>query len=221
IEPARQQFAGARCRDNVGRAIAPLLCAFGIERNEEVQPLAGVCVGDGKQRGIGDVQVRLIERDLDQVIEVFPSEAVAFDLTIARGLQAFVFPYEWINHIGAGQVRTMNDDAITVAAQRTFDCGELTRLRRPEPETRCNKMPACTLFEIMAAIENLACPGRELGFYPPIKLNAAQAIMPDDRGAKIGTWELRRSRRGALDRGVDRGIDRFKREGGAVQIEHG
>ena len=127
-----------------------------------------------------------------------------------------MLPHEWINHIGAKQVGAMNDDAITVPAQRAIDCGELARLRRREPETSRDKMLACASLEIVSAIENLARPGRELGFYPPIELYAAQTFVPDNGCTEIRPGQFSRHRRGAFDCCIDCSVDRFERKSGAV-----
>src|SRR5262249_35283873 len=44
---AWQQFAGARCLDDIDGAIGPELRALGIERQEEMQPLTSVGVRYG------------------------------------------------------------------------------------------------------------------------------------------------------------------------------
>ena len=75
----RQQFAGARRLDDGDGAIAPRLCTLGVERHEEVQTLAGVGVQCGEQRGIGDVEIGLIERDLCGVLRKSFLKSVALD----------------------------------------------------------------------------------------------------------------------------------------------
>jgi hypothetical protein len=51
-----------------------------------MQPFARVGIRHREQRGIGDVQVVLVNRDLHEVIGMFLFESVALDLTPARGL---------------------------------------------------------------------------------------------------------------------------------------
>src|SRR5262249_44707099 len=79
VEAARQQLAGARRLDDVGGAITPHLRPLGIKRDKEMQPLAGVGVGRGEQRGIGDVEIRLIERHLRGVLREGLLESIALD----------------------------------------------------------------------------------------------------------------------------------------------
>ena len=55
-----------------------------------MQALAGVGVDDGEQRGIGDVEIGLIERDLCRVDLVKPGETVALDGAPALGFQGLV-----------------------------------------------------------------------------------------------------------------------------------
>ena len=76
----RQQFTGARCFDDGDGAVAPRLCALGVERHEEVQTLAGIGVQCGEERGIGDVEIGLVERDLCGVLRKSFLESVALEL---------------------------------------------------------------------------------------------------------------------------------------------
>ena len=91
-EAPRQQLAGARCFDNVGRAVAPQLRALGIERDEEMQPLAGIGVGRGKERGIGNVEIRLIQRYLRGVLREYPFESVALGRLPVFAVDGLVLP---------------------------------------------------------------------------------------------------------------------------------
>jgi len=79
VGDAREQFARARRLDDGDDAVAPELRALGLERHEEVQLLASVSVGAAEQRGIGDVQIRLVERDLGSVLGKRLFEPVALD----------------------------------------------------------------------------------------------------------------------------------------------
>ena len=123
---------------------------------------AGICVRNGEQCGIGDIQVRLVKRDLCEVVGVFLFEPVTLDFTVARGLQTFVFPDQWIDHISAQQIGAVNDDAVTVSAEHAFDRGEGPRLARCKLEAGGDKVLAHPLFEIVPAIEDLARPGRAI-----------------------------------------------------------
>jgi hypothetical protein len=60
VEAAWQQLARARRLDDVGGAITPHLRPLGIKRDKEMQALAGIGVRRGEQRGIGDVEIRLV-----------------------------------------------------------------------------------------------------------------------------------------------------------------
>ena len=86
---ARQQLAGACCLDDVDGAIAPLLRTLGVERHEKMQTLAGIGVHGGEQRGIGDVEIRLIERDLCGVLRKCFLESVALDRAPVLRVEAF------------------------------------------------------------------------------------------------------------------------------------
>src|SRR6516165_6168019 len=68
IVAARQQFTGARRLDNGDSAVAPELRPLSVERHDEMQLLTGVGVDRGKQGGISDVEISLIERDLRGVL---------------------------------------------------------------------------------------------------------------------------------------------------------
>src|SRR5262249_3276561 len=81
-------------------------------------------------------------------------------------------------------------------------------------------MLARAQLEVMSAIKDLACPGREHGLAPPVILNAPRAVVSDDRGAQIGTRQFGRRGRGALDGVVNGAVDGFDREVGAVKVEH-
>src|SRR5262249_14872027 len=145
-------------------------------------------------------------------------EAVAFDRAPVLGVDRLVLPDQRINQIGAGQIGAMNDNFVGVAAERTIHGSEGARFGRRKLEANRYEMPARAFLEVVPAVEDLARPGREHGLAPPIKLDAAEAIVSDDRRAQIGAWQLRRGRRGALDRVIDGAVDRLEREACAVQI---
>ena len=92
VEAARQQLPRACRLDDVGRAITPQLRPLGIEWDKEVQTLAGIGVGCGEQRGIGDVQIRLIERHLCCVLREDLLESVALDRAPVLGVDSLVLP---------------------------------------------------------------------------------------------------------------------------------
>src|SRR5262249_5823130 len=118
---ARQQFAGARRLYDVDGAIAPELRTFGIERHEEVQPFTSVGIRHREQRGIGDIEIGLIERDLSEVFRIFLLQPIALELAPAGALYALVFPQKRVNHIGPRKVWAVDDDAIGVSAQGPTD----------------------------------------------------------------------------------------------------
>src|SRR6516165_3883654 len=72
----------------------------------------------------------------------------------------------------------------------------------------------------MPAIENGARAGVEFGFAPPIILATTQAVRTDDGGAQVGAREFRLPRRGALDRRIERDVDRLVRQLGLVVVVH-
>src|SRR5262249_17374612 len=78
-EAARQQLPGTCRFDDAHSAVRPKLCALSVERHEKVQPLTRVGVGDGEQRGIGDVEIGLIKCDLRSVLRKSFLESVAFN----------------------------------------------------------------------------------------------------------------------------------------------
>src|SRR5262245_44358283 len=82
-------------------------------------------------------------------------------------------------------------------------------------------MPARALLEIMSTIKDLARPGRQFRFAPPVILNSPGAFVPDDRRTQIRAREFRRCRRGTFDRVVEGDVDRLEREIGAVEVKHG
>src|SRR5262249_17805469 len=115
----------------------------------------------------------------------------------------------------------VDDDAIRVPAHCASDGGELTRRGRRELKAGRNKVAAHARLGVVPALKSLAILGRDFRSAPPLILNATQALMPDDRRAQILlTWRLCRRRDDTLERGVDRGIDRFERKVGAVQVKH-
>src|SRR5262245_35035565 len=65
-----------------------------------------------------------------------------------------------------------------------------------------------------------ARPGGKHRTAPPIILHPTQAFGPDDARAEVGARQFGRRLRGALERNVDRGIDRLERQTGAIEIEH-
>ena len=59
-----------------------------------MQSLAGIGVGRGEQRGIGDVEIRLIERHLCGVLREDLLESVALDRAPVLGVDGLVLPRE-------------------------------------------------------------------------------------------------------------------------------
>jgi len=125
----------------------------------------------------------LIDRDLRGVLREGLFEAVAFQCAPVLGVDGLAFPNQGENQIDARQVGAVNDDAISVSAQRTICRGERKRLRWCKLETSRDEMLTRTLLEIMPTIENFARSGRELRLAPPCILNATRAFVPDDRCA--------------------------------------
>jgi hypothetical protein len=167
-----------------------------------------VGVRDREQRGIGDVQIRLIERDLHEIVRVSLLEPVTLDLAVARGLQTFVLPNQRIDHVGAKQVGTVDDDAISVPAHCASDGGELTRRGRRELKAGRDKVPAHTRLGVVPALKSLTISGRDFRSAPPLILDATQAFVPEDRCTQVLLARPFRRRRGdAFKRGVECGID--------------
>src|SRR5262249_23539495 len=144
-------------------------------------------------------------------------EAVTLYRTPVLGVDRLVFPDQRVNQISAQQIGAVNDDPVSVAAERAIHRGEGERLRWRKFETSGHKMAARTFLEVVPAVEDLARPGREHGTTPPIVLTATRTLMSGDRCAQIGTREFRRRCRGALDCVVNRDVDRLEREGSPVQ----
>src|SRR5262249_37331824 len=171
VEAARQQLAGARCLDDVGGAITPHLRPLGIKRDKEMQPLTGVGVGRGEQCGIGNVKVRLIKRQLYGVLREGLLESVALGRAPVLGVDRLVLPQQRIDQVEPEQLRTIDDDAVGVPAQRAAERGEGERFRRRELEAGLDQMAARALLEIVPAFEDLARPRSEHGLAPPVKLD--------------------------------------------------
>ena len=68
---------------------------------KKMQTLAGIGVDDGEQRGIGEVEIRLVERDLCGVLRKCFLEPVALDRAPVFGVERLVLPQERIVEIGA------------------------------------------------------------------------------------------------------------------------
>src|SRR5262249_62189788 len=66
-----------------------------------------------------------------------------------------------------------------------------------------------------------ARPGGKYRAAPPIVLNAPQAFRSNNACTEVRTRQLGRRLPGALERVVNRDVDRLERHAGAVEIEHG
>src|SRR5262245_54040690 len=109
VSEARQKLAGARRLDYSCSSIGPSLRALGIERHQQVQPLARIGVDDREQCGISDVEVSLIKQDLSVVLRISLLDAVALDCVPALCSEALVLPNAREDQVSAGQVRARND----------------------------------------------------------------------------------------------------------------
>jgi hypothetical protein len=107
-----------------------------------------------------------------------------------------------------------------MSAHYALDRSELARCGRCELETRRNEMLAHARFEVVPAFENLARLGREFRAHPPLILNAAQALVPEDRCTEVLLARSLRTCANALERRVDRGVDRLEAEVCTVEIQH-
>src|SRR5262245_14165851 len=112
-----------------------------------MQPLACVCIRDAEECGIGDLEIRLVERDLREVVWISLLESVALDLLPTLGVERLMLPDEGVNQVGAWQVGTVNDDAVGVTAQGPTRGSEGERLGWRELESSSDKVPACALLE--------------------------------------------------------------------------
>src|SRR5262245_29906980 len=110
-------------------------------------------------------------------------EAVALHVAPAFGVESLVFPDRGIDQIGTRQIKTVNDNAISMPTQRAVSSSESKRLGWRKPESSSDQMLARALLEIVPAVKDLARPGREHRFAPPIELNTPQALVSDDRCA--------------------------------------
>jgi hypothetical protein len=208
---AWEQLAGACHLNDIDGTVAPELRALSVEGDEEVQPLARVSVRYGEQCGISDVEIGLVERHLREVLRILVLEPVALYFAPALGIEGFVLPDQGVDQIDARQVGTVNDDAVGVAAERATGGGKGERLGRRKLESGRYETPARSFLEIVPAIKDLARPGGERRFASPIVLNAAGAVVSDDRRAQIGARKLLRPRCRALNRVVDGDVDRLER----------
>ena len=91
IEP-RQQLAGARRLDHRHGAVDRFLHAPGVERDSEMQPLAGVGVDDRDQSRIGDAEKVLIQRDLCGIVRKYLRQAVALDSAEVLCVETLALP---------------------------------------------------------------------------------------------------------------------------------
>src|SRR5262249_60129493 len=81
--------------------------------------------------------------------------------------------------------------------------------------------PAPSAVRLAAGAQARGGPRQRREKTPPIVLNPPQAFRADNRGAEIGMWELRLPRHRALDRLVERDIDRLVRQLGLVVVVGG
>src|SRR5262249_41909006 len=126
---ARQQFSSACGFNDADRTIRPKLCALSIELDQKMQPFARVCIYGCEQCGVGDFEVGLVKRDLRRVLRESFFEAVALYCAPILGVDGLTLPHQRVNQIGARQVGAVNDDAVSVAAERTIYGFKGKRLR--------------------------------------------------------------------------------------------
>jgi len=166
------------------------------------------------------VEVRLVERGLRRVCRKGLLKSVALERAPVFGVERLAFPDTRVNQMDAGQIRPRQDDAVGVPAQVAIGGGESERLARGELEPGSRQLLAHPRFVMVPAGEDLARPGGKHRTAPPIILHPTQAFGPDDARAEVGARQFGRRLRGALERSVDRGIDRLDRQAGAIEIEH-
>ena len=194
VVSARQQLAGARRLDDGDGTIAPRLCALGVERHEEMQTLAGVGVQRGEERGVGVVEVGLIERDLCGVLRKGFLESVALDRAPVLGVERLVLPQTRDSSVDAGQGRARDDDSVGVPAKQPA-----RRREKPSTSGGANLNPAAisccarSLFEDNGRGRRFRAVGRVHRLAPPIVLHLAQAFRADDARAEIWPGVLRRA----------------------------
>src|SRR5262249_60214694 len=92
VEGAWQQLSGARRLDDVDGAVGPELRALGVEWHEEVQPLTGIGVCHREQRGVGNVEIGLIERNLYSVVRECLFQPVTFNCAPVLGVDCLWLP---------------------------------------------------------------------------------------------------------------------------------
>src|SRR5262249_44410694 len=155
-------------------------------------------------------EIGLVKADLRRIVRKSFLQAVALDGAPVLGVGAFMLPDQRIDDVRARQAWTVVNDPVGMAAQRTVDSAEGTRLVRCELEAGRHKKPAHTRLEIVSAIEYLARSGRELGLTPPRILHLTRTVVPDQTRAQVRARQLRRRCRRALDSGVDGGVDRLE-----------
>src|SRR6478736_4680416 len=105
-------------------------------------------------------------------------------------------------------MRASDYQAVGVATQEATDGQERQRLGWGKVEAGFPEQLPRALLEIMPAVENLAQPRRMRRRAPPVVLHLAQALAADDAGTEIRARQLGRQHGGALDRTVDRDVDR-------------
>ena len=98
---------------------------------------------------LGDVEIGLIYPHLRGVLRVSLFEPVTLDGGPALTSERLVLPQAWVSD--PGQIRTGDEDSISMAAEEATDGFEAEPFRWREAESNPNEMLPAYLFEEMPA----------------------------------------------------------------------
>ena len=135
-------------------------------------------------------------------------QAVALDCFPAFGAEAFMFPDAWKPE--SWQLRTGNQDPISVVAEQSLGRLEFQQLGWRKLKSRSNQMLARYILKEMSTRENILDAPGKLWVAHPIILNLAQAFRSDCTGAEILPVVLARWL--VLDQVIDQRVERPVRE---------
>src|SRR5262249_30425123 len=134
---ARQLLTRARRFDHCHCAVAGRLCQLRVERDQEMQALAGVGIHDAEQRSISPIEIGLINCDLSGVDRIEPGYAVALDCAPAFSADTFVLPGAQVAQ--RRQLRTVNKNAVRMATEQPTHRLEAPVRHRSSPVRRARR----------------------------------------------------------------------------------
>jgi hypothetical protein len=157
----------------------------------------------------------LVECDLSDVLWICFLDTVTIKRAPTLVVDALTFPQTWISDVS--DLRPVDEDAVGVAGQHAFECGELQAIVGREREPGSGEVLARSLLEVVSSIKDVSQSRRMLGITHPVELDPAQAFVPDGAGTEIATRRLRDH--GGVNQRIDGDADR--RSGALCGIEVG